>query len=443
MKKASFLVTFVALLQLTSGPRSSHAQERLPVDQRRTVEEALDLAGDEIGDEFEELAHQLESITERLSQKLEVWSEDNAQELEAWSEKYADQWEDWGESFERTLERLADDPDNAWEKWASNYERKLNRWLEEIESDLESDELAPKQIGDLVERNLKMLSKMPLGEMVDQVVEGGLNELSEAPWESLDDLGHLATTALEEPLAELSELLAKGSDERRALARSAREMGHSLERLHDDISRAISDENPQERPEAPLKASTDARIRALQELRNRKEITDAQRDRIDEMIETIRGTGRLRSSSQPDRLRKNGIDLSTRDQILEKIEREKKRHAETLIRFNEDLRKSDRETQKPDLKKSESRIRAIQGRSPKRVDGKKLDRNSKSLPRPQLVPAKNQRDGRDGKANRNSSTSNKKLDRQSSDDDSAIELLRKEIESLRKEVGELKKRTDK
>ena len=52
------MVALLAIIQIVLGARNSQAQERLGQD-RRTVEEALDLAGDDIGQELEELFEQL------------------------------------------------------------------------------------------------------------------------------------------------------------------------------------------------------------------------------------------------------------------------------------------------------------------------------------------------------------------------------------------------
>ena len=99
MKKVSFLVALLAMVQITMGQRNALAQQPLPSD-RTAVEEALDRAGHDVADELERLVEELGGNSDQLSQSLERWAEANAQELEAWSNKYAKKWESWGNRFE-------------------------------------------------------------------------------------------------------------------------------------------------------------------------------------------------------------------------------------------------------------------------------------------------------------------------------------------------------
>ena len=261
MKKVSFLVAFLAFLQITSGMQLK-AQERLSERNRRTIEEALDLAGEDIGAEVEELLRQLEASAEKFSRTFERWAEENSEELEAWSEKYSDDWESWSKSFGRSVERLAEEQEDIWGQWAQRYEGDLERFADRLERDgIQSD-----NVGELVERNLKMLSKMPLGQLVDRAMEEGLGELSEAPWESLGELGDLAQNAFEKPLGEVIEVLEEDSDERRTIERTARELSRALGQFKEDVGRNISDD-PRRRQDARRRDSkSDPRIEALQRL---------------------------------------------------------------------------------------------------------------------------------------------------------------------------------
>lgn len=432
MKKVSFLVAFLAMMQIAMGQRVQ-AQQRVQQD-RRTVEEALDRAGEDLGQELERLAEELGLSADRMGQSLERWAEENSQELEAWSQKYSQQWESWANRFENKLERLAQDQEGIWQQWAQRYEQDLDKWAAE----LESDDLDPKHLGEFVERNLEMLSQMPLGQMVDQVLEDGLGELSEAPWESLEELGELAKEAFEEPLSELSEILEEGSNERQALERGARELGRAFDHLKEDVGRNISDD--QERAIQPRDPKIDPRIKALNQLRNRDGNSQEQVERIDQLIETIRDANRLRVDPRGESNQRIRIDVPRRDQIQEKIQREKRRHNETLRQFNDELRQSSE-----DVRQSDERARELDSRNSKRVDGKNLDPNLKESPRSKQDP--NRWFQRDGRANRSSSgqNANRNTDRNSKADanESQLDSLRREIEKLRKEVQQLKKETDK
>ena len=419
MKKVSFLVAFLAFLQLASASRT-FGQDRLSNDARRTVEEALDLAGEDIGEELEHLAEQLGLSADRLGAHLERWAEENSEELEAWSEKYSEEWEAWGERFGKKIERIAEDQEGVWGTWAQGYERDLERFMDRLES---SEEFAPDQLGNFVEQNLRSLSKMPLGQLVDQALADGVGELSKAPWESLEELGVLAQDALEEPLAELTEVFEENSDERQAIEKGARKLSRAVERFTDDLERNISDDRDRNSLE-------DARISALKSLRDRGDLSDAQIERIDAAIKTLEDVGALqRDKSQrqrvSDEMQKRRIDLSKRDQIRSKIEREKR----------SEQRESDR------------KFRVRDSLSQKGVDGKNSKGTQASARSNRNAGQPFQRDGRDGKANRKpvkkkataSSNSNKKPATDLSD----LDLLREEISRLRKEVQQLKEETDK
>ena len=436
VKKVSFLVAFLAFLQLASGTRT-FAQQRLSDDARRTVEEALDLAGDDIGEELENLADQLGVTADRLSAHLERWAEANSEELEAWSEKYSRQWESWGERFGKKIERLADDQEDVWGRWAQGYEKDLERWAERLES---ADGLAPDQLGDFVEQNIKSLSKMPLGQLVDQALNDGLGELSEAPWESLEELGVLAKGAFEEPLAELTEALQENSDERRAIERGAKSLGQAAEQLKTDLGRNISDDRPGRevriRDQRPRDSLEDARISALKKLRQRSDLSPQQVDQIDVAIKTIEDMISTRLHQQRADGTRDRIAVPDRDQFRAKIEREKQRHADTLQQFNDDLRKSSNEVRREKQRAIDRRMRVKDARSDKGIEGNNLRGDqSKSARARKNAGQPFQRDGRDGKANRKPIATKQPT---SQIEKSDLELLRKEIARLRKEVQQLK-----
>ena len=438
MKKVSFLVAFLAFLQLASGART-FAQDRLSNDARRTVEEALDLAGGDIGEELEHLAEQLGLSADRLGAHLERWAEENSEELEAWSEKYSEEWEAWGERFGKKIERIAEDQEGVWGKWAQGYERDLERFVDRLES---SEDFEPEQLGNFVEQNLRSLSKMPLGQLVDQALEDGVGELSKAPWESLEELGVLAQDALEEPLGELTEVLGENSNERQAIERGARNLSRAVEQFTDDLERNVSDDRvaDQDRNSRRQDSLEDARISALKNQRDRGDLSDAQIERIDAAIKTIEDVGSLRRDKNQrrrvsDEMQERRIDLPKRDQIKARIEREKRRHEETLRQFNNDLNRSSEESRRSEQRESDRAFRARDSRSPKGVDGNNLRGDQPSARSRQSSGQPFQRDGRDGKANRKpvkkavgGAASNKK----SASGESDLDLLREEISRLRK-----------
>ncbi len=448
MKKVSFMVALLAVIQILLGSRIAQAQN-LRIDDRHddraTVEEALDRAGEDIGEELEELFAQLEETAEKLGGELERWAEENSEELEAWSEKYGHKWEQFGERFERAMESIAEDQEGVWSQWAERYERELEDWS----NDLPRDGLKAQDIGRFIDDNLEALSQMPLGQLVDQALDEGFGELRTAPWESLEELGSLAKDALQEPIEELADLSIEGAKARRALQRSAREMERSLERLTDDLGRNISDVDP--------------RIRRFKELLQRDDVTEQQRQSIEDMIDAIRSSDQ-RPDARP-RLReteRRDIDVPRRDQILERIDREKKRHAQALDDFNMDLQRSSEDSRQEQRRKLDIEWQKKDSRAPKRTDGRNLDVQPNSLRTDQLRLFRDG-DGRQPRTQKQNSRrpSNRKSGRDGErpdvdwiqDDEvepgsvgeggekqkQSLESLLKQIEELRKEVEELKR----
>lgn len=450
MKKVSFMVALLAVTQILLGSRTAQSQNlRLDQDRhddRRTIEEALDVAGEDIGEELEQLLKQLDTTAGKIGQKFERWAEENAEELEAWSEKHGAKWEKFGERFGQTMESIADDQEGIWSRWAKRYERDLKRW----EQDLQSDELSAENIGRFVDDNLEALSRMPLGQLVDQALEDGIGELRKAPWDSLEELGLLAQDALQEPVDELAGLTIEGAKARRALDRSAQKMGRSLRQLSEDLERNISDSDLQgllDNEPAPRELlDQDPRVKRLKELLQREDINKQQRQSIEEMIDAIRS-----SDLRPTNRDRQTIDVPRRDQILEKIQREKKRHAETIDEFNMDLRRSSEDSLQKQRRNRDIEWQKKDSRAPQGPDGKSLDLPPRSNNAQQF---KFFRDG-DGRQPRTQKQNSRRASNQKLDDDSdqpdiqwseahddkkteAIESLLREVDELRKEIERLK-----
>ena len=453
MKNVSFMVALLAVIQILTSSRLSHAQElRLNQDRldRRTLEEALDAAGEDIGQELEELFEQLEITSEKLGQKIERWAEENSDELSAWSRKYGHQWEAFGRQFENTIESIADDQQGIWSRWAERYERDLESWSR----DFEQDELAGESIGRFIDSNLEALSEMPLGELVDQVLEDGVSDLRDAPWESLEELGLMAKDALQEPLEELADLSVEGMKAKRAINRSTREMGRTLERFKDDIGQNISDSDLLELVDGEAIESD------LRQLLEEQGITRQQRQVIQNLIDAIESSNN--KSGQLDRWRSDGRDVKDaiqvprRDQILQRIEREKKRHARALDEFNMDLQRSaedslENQRRKSDIQWRQKDQRNLKGPGGKNLDLSRYDRSGKT------DQFKYFRDG-DGRQPRSQKqNSNRFSNRKSSgersapsqasfyDDDEETEVIRallRQVQELRKEVESLRRDRD-
>jgi len=86
------------------------------------------------------------------------------------------------------------------------------------------------------------------------------------------------------------------------------------------------------------------------------------------MIDAIHG-----SDLQPTGRARQTIDVPRQDQILEKIKREKKRHAEAIDKFNMDLRRSGEDSLQEQRRSRDIEWQKKDSRPPKRADGKSLN----------------------------------------------------------------------
>jgi hypothetical protein len=290
-----------------------------------------------------------------------------------------------------------------------------------------------------VERNLDLISKMPLGQMVDQVLKEGIGELGNAPWESLEELGALAQQSLEEPLGELAEMLDEGSEQRREVERSALKLKESLNRLKQDLDQKLSaPSDTVDQPERSTVADADPRVKALKKLRQRKDVTPDQRERIDQLIRTITDANALRQDPHSDSENQPRIVRPHGDQIKRKVEREKAKQDRSLQQFNDDLRRSSEESRKSLMK-----ARELESRNTLRADGKRLTPESKASGQSSRNPST--RVPREARSDQTSNQSSKqaKQTKQDGKADSELDLLRQEIQQLRDEVKRLKEESDK
>ena len=157
---------------------------------------------EEATEQIELVAEELEQAVEEIGERIEQWAEEHGEELEVWAEEYSGQWEEWAQGFETKMESWANEQEKVWEDWAEGYSQKWESWGEQ----LESGELSKEEMGELIERNLEMLGDMPIGPMIEGLMEQGMGGLKEAPWESLNDLKDMLEDSLEQSLQGIEEM---------------------------------------------------------------------------------------------------------------------------------------------------------------------------------------------------------------------------------------------
>lgn len=130
---------------------------------------------------------------------LETFLQKHGKELESWAEKHASDWEKWAEKFESNMEGFANEQEHVWEKWADDYSKRWENWA----AGLESGDFDPKEMHKLIDKNLEMLSEMPLDNLIEGALKEGLGELKNAPWQSLGELHELVGGSIEQALSEM------------------------------------------------------------------------------------------------------------------------------------------------------------------------------------------------------------------------------------------------
>ena len=163
--------------------------------------------------------------------ELEFEFDDLEEKLEAWAEQHSESWERWAEKLENRMDRWASEMEDEWENWADDYAERWEEWAEELESGLDEED-----VQEMLQKNLKMLSKMPLDSLTE-----GLSELSkeDIPLESLGELNELIAGSLEKTMVELERSLKdprfneklKGANQE-----SQRMMKLSLQRLEEALA---------------------------------------------------------------------------------------------------------------------------------------------------------------------------------------------------------------
>ena len=120
------------------------------------------------------------------------------------------------------------------ESWADHYESEMNTFSEK----LEKNELSSEDVGNLVEKNLRLLGEIPIGQMIQQGIREGARELESAPWESLNGLSRIAGDAASDSVEAAEKLT--GSAVNRAI-RTSMNHGEKLNeaggRLQQELNR--------------------------------------------------------------------------------------------------------------------------------------------------------------------------------------------------------------
>lgn len=207
-------LTFILAIGSISVPANVYAQDNVEEELTQRLEEASEVvqdASEAVEDTIEEVADHVAEVGEEFSKALEKWMKRHSGELENWSEEHGDQWTEWADRLEQRVEKWSVDQEKQWTSWAEHYEEEMAG----LSKQLKKNELSSEDVGNLVETNLRLLAEIPIGQMIEQGLRAGANELESAPWESLNDLSRIAGDAASDSV-EAAERLT-GSAANRAL----------------------------------------------------------------------------------------------------------------------------------------------------------------------------------------------------------------------------------
>jgi|GEM_PF-5603531 len=330
-----------------------------------------------------EVAEGIEAVAERVEQ----WAEENSEEIEEWAERYSGQWEQWAERFEGKMERWAAQQESEWEKWAEDYSGEWESWGSQFDAgDFNSEET-----NELIERNLEMLSKMPLGQMVDGLLKEGVAELKDAPWESLGDLKDLFEESFNTRMEPREELGLQGFDSRQRAKGTASDLDSALGQMRDRLAAE----------QEKLSEQSRKKIEALKSLLQDDDLTPKQRGNFEAMLKTVRNSNARR--------------------LVEARKKATKAKADLEKAFAKQAKKNAVQQQ----------IETANNRATKQAESAK-DRVMKQ------AEAKAER--RKAKAKKNADRIQKSGRKRAKSMENELDSLREEIKQLRKELNELKKR---
>ena len=210
MKRSQiFPIAISSLLAFTSATTTeSYAQEK-PSDVAEKVQDAGDAAGDAaeaIGETMDDVAEHVGEVTEEFSQQLEKWMDEHGENLNGWTNEHGKDWQTWANSVQGRAEKWAEAQNKQWGNWSQVYETEMKS----LTAQLNQEDLSAEDVGKLIDKNLDMLSKMPIGQMIEDGIREAADGLKTAPLESLDGLKDIAGEAYKDSVKAAEEVASTG-----------------------------------------------------------------------------------------------------------------------------------------------------------------------------------------------------------------------------------------
>ena len=389
---------------------------------QESVEESVEQLADEIGEAIESWVEEndIEEIGEEFGDAIENWLKENSEELNAWSNEHGSRWEAWAERFEKKMSRWAKSQERDWDEWSKEYSDRLERWSRK----LESDDLEADQLGELIEDNIKMLSDIPLGKLIDGALKQGLSQLEDAPWDSFDDLQSMIRRSIKqsvEKAEEMADRADKLNEERHGRTEQLRRDNQQENELEFLLPVDGQSQRDAKSRRSGIKSASDEKKSKLQELLNDKN-TDWKD--VEKIIAEMR---KLKEDKQRDEV-KRSAENSSANQRVERARAARKEAIERARQAAEDRLQG----------RGDQRQRQLdRGRQAKSADKSLEERRLEKLVNQFVKTQKENAASRESlqKIYQQLEMEKRKIDIK----DEAIEEMKNQIQSLVKEIEKLKK----
>lgn len=424
------ILKYLIAMMLVSMPAAYCPGQEIEKEEIQEAVEAVEEIADEIGEQVEE-----------IGEAIEKWMEENSDEIEEWVEQHGDSWEEWAEEFEEKMSRWAAGQERVWERWAKRYTDRWEGWS----SRLESDEIDSDELGKIIEGNIKMLSDIPLGQLIDGALKEGLSHLEDAPWESIDGLQSMIRRSIEQSVEMAEEEIANAGER---IDRAAREMA-AKQRRNDGRRGEDEDvdfilpvveklQNSMDSKREAVESKSDDKMKELQQLLKNK---NADWEDVEAIIREMR------------KIKKERMDLEKKS-LLDAYEAAKKQKRESAQKRNGEFKQARELARKQAIENArqaaEARLkkRSVDGQSRKAEDREQIAKKlaEKAEVRQKRLEQLIRRFEETQEENRSSRDSLKKIYEQLAKEekkidskDAMIEQLKDQIKDLSKEIKSLKK----
>ena len=191
-----------------AAPLKIQAQEK-PSDVAEQVHDAGDAAGEAaeaIGETMDDVAEHVGEVSEEFSKQLGKWMDEHGENLNGWTNEHGKDWQTWANSVQGRAEKWAEAQNKQWGNWSQVYETEMKL----LTAKLNQEDLSAEEVGKLIDKNLDMLSKMPIGQMIEEGIKEAADGLKTAPLKSLDGLKDIAGGAYKDSVKAAQEVASTG-----------------------------------------------------------------------------------------------------------------------------------------------------------------------------------------------------------------------------------------